>query len=164
MQLTERQQQEQRDWFRAHWEHGVAFNKRCDIKVLRWDADGVELFLPYAAELSAHPGIFHGGVVSALLDTTGTGAVMAGHDFARGSRLTTISLSVQYLSVAPGEDLVATGRCTRRGRAVHFAEARACGATSGKVVATGQVAASISGERPGTAWQAAEEGPRHDPG
>src|SRR5207245_4365536 len=48
------------------------------------------------------PGIFHGGVVSALLDTTATGAVMAGHDFAKGSRLTTISLSVQYLSVAPG--------------------------------------------------------------
>ena len=46
-------------------------------------------------------GIFHGGVVAALLDTTGSGAVMAGHDFAKGSRLTTISLSVQYLSVAP---------------------------------------------------------------
>lgn len=154
MQLTEQQQRQRRDWFRDHWEQGVAFNRHCGIKVVRWDGDGVELYLPYAAGLSAHEGIFHGGVVSALLDTTATGAVLAGHDFARGSRLTTISLSVQYLSVAPGEDLVATGRCTRRGRTVHFAEAQACGATSGQVVATGQVAASISGERPGAPWPA----------
>jgi acyl-coenzyme A thioesterase PaaI-like protein len=85
---------------------------------------------------------------------------MAGHDFAKGSRLTTISLSVQYLSVAPGEDLLATGWCTRRGRSVHFAQAQACGAVSGKVVATGQVAVSIAGERPGAPWQAPEPVPR----
>jgi uncharacterized protein (TIGR00369 family) len=106
--------------------------------------------------LSAHAGIFHGGVVSALLDTTASGAVMAGHDFAKGSRLVTISLSVQYLSVAPGEDLLAVGFCTRRGRSVHFAQAQACGAISGKVVATGQVAVSIDGERPGVPWRAHE--------
>ncbi len=62
----------------------------------------------------------------------------------------------QYLSVAPGEDLLAIGRCTRRGRTVHFAQAQACGAASGQVVATGQVAVSISGERPGAPWQADE--------
>ncbi len=118
MGLTEQEQeQEQRhEWFREHWAHGIPFNQHCGIEVRRWDDEAVELFLPYAEVLSAHAGIFHGGVVSALLDTTATGAVMAGHDFAKGSRLTTISLSVQYLSVAPGEDLLATGWCTRRGR------------------------------------------------
>jgi uncharacterized protein (TIGR00369 family) len=141
-----------RDWFREHWAHGVPFNKHCGIEVRHWDAESVELFLPYSALLSAHAGIFHGGVVSALIDTTASGAVMAGHDFAKGSRLTTISLSVQFLSVAPGEDLLAVGRCTRRGRSVHFAEAQARGAASGKVVATGQVAVSIFGERPGAPW------------
>ena len=93
-------------------------------------------------------------MVSALLDTTASGAVLAGHDFAKGSRLTTISLAVQYLSVAPEENLLATAWCTRRGRSVHFAQAQACGAASGKVVATGQVAVSICGERPGVPWQA----------
>jgi uncharacterized protein (TIGR00369 family) len=155
MPLTEAEQQRRREWFRAHWEQGVAFNQRCAIKVLRWDGAGTELFLPYADELSAQPGMFHGGVLSALLDTTATGAVMAGHDFSQGSRLVTISLSVQFLAAAPGEDLIATGRCTRRGRRVHFAEACAAGATSGTVLATGQVAASISGERPGTPWHQA---------
>jgi uncharacterized protein (TIGR00369 family) len=149
-----RTDQQQRDWFREHWAHGIPFNQHCGIEVRRWDGEAVELFLPYAEALSAHDRIFHGGVVSALLDTTASGAVMAGHDFAKGSRLTTISLSVHYLSVAPGEDLMAIGWCTRRGRSVHFAQAQACGAASGKVVATGQVAVSISGERPGVPWQA----------
>lgn len=148
----ERTEQERREWFREHWAHGIPFNKHCGIEVRRWDDEAVELLLPYAEDLSAHDGIFHGGVVSALLDTTASGAVMAGHDFTRGSRLTTVSLSVQFLSVAPGEDLLATGQCTRRGRSVHFAQAQACGAVSGKAVATGQVAVSISGERPGVPW------------
>ena len=71
---------------------------------------------------------------------------------------------MQYLSVAPGEDLLATGQCTRRGRSVHFAQAQAqaqaqaCGAVSGKVVAAGQVAVSIAGERAGVPWQ--EPAPR----
>ena len=152
------EQARRREWFREHWAQGVAFNQHCGIEVRRWDDEAVELFLPYAEMLSAHPGIFHGGVVSALLDTSASGAVLAGHDFAKGSRLTTISLSVQFLSVAPGENLLAVARCARRGRSVHFAQAQACGADSGKIVATGQVAVSISGERPGAPWLA--PGPR----
>jgi uncharacterized protein (TIGR00369 family) len=157
MQLAE--QERRRDWFREHWANGVPFNRHCGIEVRRWDAGSVELYLPYAEALSAHAGIFHGGVVSALIDTTGSGAVMAGHDFAKGSRLTTISLSVQFLSVAPGEDLLAVGRCIRRGRGVHFAEVQARGTASGKLVATGQVAVSISGERPGAPWHETGEVP-----
>ncbi|MBV9380836.1 MAG: PaaI family thioesterase [Streptosporangiaceae bacterium] len=152
--MEQAEQEWRREWFCEHWAHGVPFNKHCGIEVRRWDAETVELFLPYSVELSAQAGIFHGGVVSALLDTAASGAVMAGHDFAKGSRLTTISLSVQFLTVAPGEDLRALGRCTRRGRGVHFAEAQARGAVSGKVVATGQAAVSISGERPGAPWTA----------
>jgi len=150
--LTAGEQARRREWFREHWAKGVPFNRHCALEVRQWDAETVELFLPYADELSAHAGIFHGGVVAALLDTTASGAVVAGHDFTKGSRLTTISMSVQYLSVAPGEDLLAIGHCTRRGRSVHFAEAQALGATSGKVVATGQIAVNIAGERPGAPW------------
>jgi uncharacterized protein (TIGR00369 family) len=156
--LTDEEQQFRRDWFRRHWEQGVAFNKHVEISIRRWEPDGVEFFLPYADHLSAHNGIFHGGVVAALLDTCSTGAVIAGHDFNRGSRLTTITMSVQYLSVAPGEDLVALGRCTRRGSSVHFAEAVATGATSGKELARAQVSVSISGERPGAPWNEAGRG------
>ena len=137
-----------RAWFRDHWTTGVAFNAHCGMTVQRWDPDGVSIRLPYADHLSAHEGIFHGGVISALVDTTGSAAVMAGHDFDKGSRLTTISLSVNYFSVAPGEDVVADGRCTRRGGRVHFAEV-AVHSRSGKPLAQGLVSVSISGHRPG---------------
>ena len=150
--INEAEQRARGEWFRAHWVNGVAFNRRCNLRIARWEADGVEFVLPYAEDLSAHEGIFHGGVVAALLDTTCSAAVIAGHDFGRGSRLTTISMSVQYLSVAPSEDLVCLARCTRRGRSVNFAEASARGATSGRIVATGQVVVNISGERPGAPW------------
>ena len=36
-----------------------------------------------------------------MIDTTGSAAVLAGHDFSKGSRLSTISMSVNYLGVAP---------------------------------------------------------------
>lgn len=147
--MDSEEQVARRNWFREHWQHGVAFNAFAGLTVEQWDADAVVMRLPYRDELSAHDGIFHGGVVAAVIDTCASGAVMAGHDFTKGSRLTTVTMSVQYFSVAPGEDLRITGVCLRRGKVVHFAEARVQGADSAKLVASGQVSVSISGERPG---------------
>jgi uncharacterized protein (TIGR00369 family) len=145
--LTDDQQREKRARFREHWQDGVAFNHACGIRVRRWEPDGVELHLPYRDDLSAHDGIFHGGVVSALIDTAGCGAVAAGHDYDKGSRITTIALAVQYFTVAPGEDLVAFARCTRRGRQVNYSDVVVRAADSGKEVAQGLVTVSVSGER-----------------
>lgn len=145
--LTDQEQRERREWFRARWERGVAFNRRCRMRIVRWDPDGVEMLLPYAEELSAHEGVFHGGVISALIDTAGAGAVIAGHDFSKGSRLSTVSMSVQYLAPARGAEAVAHARCVRRGGRVHFADVDVI--ADGRVCARGQVVVTISGERPG---------------
>jgi uncharacterized protein (TIGR00369 family) len=147
--MTDESQLWRREWFRRHWERDVAFNRLCGLWVRRWDPDGVELVVPFADQLAAHEGIFHGGVLAALVDTAATGAVMAGHDFANGSRLATVSMSVQYLSSAPHEDAVAYAHCTRRGRQLHFAEVVVRSAVSDKALVQGLVTASISGERPG---------------
>ncbi|MFE7840472.1 PaaI family thioesterase [Streptomyces sp. NPDC057474] len=145
--LTEQQQRERRAWFRVRWERGVAFNRRCRIRVTRWDAEAVEIVLPYTESLSAHEDVFHGGVISALIDTAGSGAVIAGHDFTKGSRLSTVSMSVQYLAPARGHEAVAYARCVRRGHRLHFADVDVM--TDGRVCARGQVVVTISGERPG---------------
>lgn len=146
--LSEDEQQRRRAWFRERWERGVRFNRDCGMRVLRWDPDGVEMLLPYAEGLSAHEGVFHGGVVSALIDTAGGGAVIAGHDFTKGSRLSTVSMSVQYLLPAVGAEIVAHARCVRRGGKTHFAEVEVH-RPDGQICARGQVVVYIAGERPG---------------
>src|SRR3954447_18311861 len=147
--LSDADQQARRDWFRRHWETNVPFNRTCRVSVRHWGEDGVELVAAYSDELSAHDGIFHGGVIATLIDTAGTASVLAGHDFNRGSRISTAAMSLQYLSVARGEDVVATARTVKRGRTVHVAAVEVRGATSGRLLATGQVTATIEGERPG---------------
>jgi uncharacterized protein (TIGR00369 family) len=108
----------------------------------------VRIRAPFRPELSAHTGIFHGGVVATLIDATGSGAVIAGHDYTMGSRLTTVSMTVQYLSVSPGEDIIAEGRCTRRGRSLNFAQV-VVSSPGGKRLAEGMLTVSISGKREG---------------
>ena len=119
--LSEAEQQQRRDWFRHHLQQGVLFNRFCKLDIRRWDSDRVEFLMPYNDDLWRTGGVFHGGVICALIDTCGSGAIMAGHDFNKGSRLTTVSLAVQYLSVAPEKTPSPSGdapggaeRCTLR--------------------------------------------------
>jgi uncharacterized protein (TIGR00369 family) len=137
-----------RAWFREHWQHSVLFNAHLGIDFVSWEPGAVTARMPFDARFTAHESIFHGGVVATLIDTTGSGAVISGHDFDLGSRLTTVSMTVNYLSVAPGEDLVAEGVCTRRGRSLNFARVEVRGA-QGKLVAEGLLTVNISGKRAG---------------
>ena len=147
--LTEGQQETLRQWFRNHLQHGVRFNATIGVEITKWDEDGVCFHLAFADDLSAHEGVFHGGVVAALVDTCGTAAVMAGHDYTNGSRFTTISLNVSFLSVAPDEGLVAEGVCTRRGRNVNYTEVKVRSDQSRKLLAQGLVVVNAGGARKG---------------
>ncbi|HLF40633.1 MAG TPA: PaaI family thioesterase [Acidimicrobiia bacterium] len=111
---------EQQPDLRAHWQDRVPYNKACGMEITRWDGDGVTIEMPDADWLMNGLGMFHGGAVAALCDTAASGAVMAGHAPGRG-RLSTISMTVQYLAPATGR-LRAEARCTKRGRQVSFAE------------------------------------------
>jgi uncharacterized protein (TIGR00369 family) len=115
------------DWFRRHWSDEIPFNRHTGMVVREWGPDGVEIELPYDDALSAHEGIFHGGMLAALIDTTGTGAVMAGHDYRKGSRVSTVSMTVGRLHHA---DVIVR-------------------AASGTLLARGSVVVSISGKRAG---------------
>jgi uncharacterized protein (TIGR00369 family) len=148
MTLSQRGQDDTREWFRKHWQEGVAFNQFCGFEIVDFTPEVVRVRAAFRPELSAHEGIFHGGVLATLIDTTGSGAVIAGHDYSLGTRLTTVSMSVQYLSVAPGEDIIAEGRCTRRGRSLNFAQVVVSSA-SGKRLAEGMLTVNISGKREG---------------
>lgn len=142
-----------RAWFRDHWQHGVAFNTLLGVQIEKWEPGLVVARVGYQPQLSAHEGVFHGGVVAALIDTTGSGAVISGHDYELGTRLTTVSMTINYMSVALGEDLVAEGVCTRRGRTMNFARVTVNSA-SGKLLADGMLTLSINGHRPGVPSEA----------
>lgn len=144
--LSDDEQQAWRDRFRSHWQDGVGFNRACAMKVTRWDPDGVVMELPFRDDLSAHPGVFHGGVLSALIDTAGCGAIAAGHDYDRGNRITTVALSVQYLSIDPGHDAIADAHCSRRGQQISYAEVTVR-SDAGKPLAQGLVTVSVTGAR-----------------
>jgi uncharacterized protein (TIGR00369 family) len=146
--ITEAEQEERRARNRVHWETGVAFNKACQMRIQRWDPEGVEMFLPLRSDLTAHPGVFHGGVVSALIDTAGCAAVAAGHDYNHGDRITTVALSVQYQTVDPGVGITAHAYCTRRGRQLNYAEV-VVRSENGKELARGLVTVSATGRREG---------------
>jgi uncharacterized protein (TIGR00369 family) len=148
MGLTDAEQEALRARFRTHWQEGVAFNKACEMRVTRWDPEGVEMQLPLRDDLTAHAGVFHGGVIAALIDTAGCAAVAAGHDYDRGNRITTIALSVQFQTVDPGMSVTAYARCTRRGRQVNYAEV-VVRSERGKELARGLVTVSASGRRSG---------------
>ena len=125
---------------RTHWQERVPFNKACAMEVTRWDAEGVTVELPPADWLMNSLGAYHGGVVSALCDTAAAGAVMAA--LGGDGRMSTISMTVQYMSPATGR-LRAEARCTKCGRQVQFAEVTVTN-QDGKVVAHALVSTAVA--------------------
>ncbi len=104
-------------------------------RVELWSADEVRLRVPLADQLTNDGKEFHGGVIAALVDTSGASAVWAGHDFDTGLRASTVSMTVNYCGRAQG-DLIGIARCVRRGKDLHFSEIR-IEDEHGALVATG---------------------------
>jgi uncharacterized protein (TIGR00369 family) len=94
------------------------------IVVERWDPEGVTLRMPFDPELTNDGAVYHGGAVASLMDTTGAAAVWAGHDFDKGARAATISMTINYLGAAAHADLLADAVCVKRGRELSFSEIR----------------------------------------
>ena len=113
------------------------------IVVERWDPEGVTLRLPFDPELTNDGAVYHGGAVASLMDTTGAGAVWAGHDFDKGVRAATISMTINYTGAAVQADLLADAVCVKRGRELAFSEIRVHD-PDGKPVATGTLVYRIA--------------------
>jgi uncharacterized protein (TIGR00369 family) len=136
--------EELRARFRHVYQDEVPFNGLIGMKVTRWDADGVRFEVPFRDELASHAATFHGGVLAALIDAAAGGAVLAGHDFANGSRLSTVGMTVHYLSAAPQEDLVAEAVCTRRGRNLNYVHVDVVSSETRKPLAEGLVTCNMT--------------------
>jgi uncharacterized protein (TIGR00369 family) len=134
MALTHDEQEQWRDRFRTLMV-GTPFIKSLGMVVDAWGPEQVVLRVPFADHLTNDGKEFHGGVIGALVDTAGAAAVWAGHDFDKGYRASTVSMTVNYTGRAQG-DLVGTAACVKRGRDLAFSEIRVAD-EHGTLVATG---------------------------
>ena len=95
-------------WLGIVWEH--------------WLADEVVLRLPFREELTNDGVYYHGGVIASVLDTAGAGAAFSNHDFTKGHRASTVSMTVQYVGAAKRSDLICTAHTVKRGKELIFTE------------------------------------------
>jgi uncharacterized protein (TIGR00369 family) len=100
----------------------------------RYDPDEVVMRVPFREDLTNDGTYFHGGVIASAIDTAGAAAAWSNHDFDKGARASTVSMSVQYVGAAKRSDLVCTARTVRRGKELTFTEITATDA-DGVVVA-----------------------------
>ncbi len=121
MTITDEEQQERRQAIRNFITQSP-YIKDLNMSVDEWSEERVVMRLPFEHRLSNDGRAFHGGVVSALIDTAGACAVWAGHDFNKGMKAATVAMSLNYLGAAYQCDLLAEARCVKRGKELAFSE------------------------------------------
>jgi len=135
MALTDEQQEKSRQAVRELM-FQTPYIEGMGMQAEEWTPDGVRLRLPFDKKLSNDGRVFHGGAIGSLMDTAGAAAVWAGHDFEKGAKAATVSMTINYLGAAYENDLVAEARCVKRGKELAFSEISVTDA-DGKPVATG---------------------------
>ncbi|MDU8928130.1 PaaI family thioesterase [Alisedimentitalea sp. MJ-SS2] len=99
------------------------FQAHLGFTIDEWNQDYCRLSQPMVPHIGNRYGIPHGGVLATLLDTAAGYAVCYTGDRDNKQLVMTLSLNVQYHSVARGEMLIAEGRKTGGGKSVAFADA-----------------------------------------
>lgn len=117
----------------------VPFVSELGMELVNWDTpDTVVTRMAYSKLIDNGFGTPHGGAVAALMDTTGSAAAWNGHDYEKGSRGATVSMTVNYVGAARDEVVTATGRCVRRAKELNFTEVTVT-SESGRTIANGTV-------------------------
>ena len=99
-----------------------------------YEADLAVVRLPFREDLTNDGTYYHGGVIASAIDTAGACAAWSNHDFDKGTRASTVSMTVQYVGACKQSDLVCEARAVKRGKELIFTEITATDA-DGKVVA-----------------------------
>ena len=100
----------------------------------RYESDDVTIRLPFRDDLTNDGTYYHGGVIAAAMDTTGAAAAWSNHDFEKGTRASTISMTINYVGAAKRSDLICHARTVRRRKELTFTEITATD-SDGNVVA-----------------------------
>ncbi len=103
------------------------------LVVERYEPDHASTRIPFRHELTNDGTHYHGGVIASALDTCGALAAWSNHDFGKGQRASTVSMSIQYVGTAKRSDLLCHATAIKRGRELTFTEITATDADGGAV-------------------------------
>jgi uncharacterized protein (TIGR00369 family) len=127
----------------GRWER-TYFPQLVGLVVEELKVDYCRMRLPYRPELEQVAGLVHGGAIATLVDTVVVPAVGAAYE--QGWGYATLSMDIQYLAAVKGEDAVAEGWVTQRGRSIVFCRAEVSTA-GGRPAATGSLIYKITPPR-----------------
>jgi len=127
----------------GHWDR-TYFPNVVGLQVEEVRADYCRMRLPYRAELEQPAGMVHGGAIATLIDTVVVPAVGAAYD--PDWRYMTLTMDIQYLGAVTGEDAIAEGWVTQRGRSIVFCRAEVTTA-SGAPAASGSLTYKVGPPR-----------------
>lgn len=119
--LTEEQQQRRRK-AAAELMPTTPYMKWLGIVFDRYEPDDVTIRLPFREDLTNDGTYYHGGVIASVMDTSGAAAAWSNHDFDKGTRASTISMTVNYVGAAKQSDLICHARTVRRRKELTFTE------------------------------------------
>ena len=118
----------------------VPFQKLLGVEIVETKEDYAKVLVPFRQELAGGGNAYHGGVISSLIDLTGALSVWMGHDTEKkGVKASTVTLNVQFLSAALGQDIVAEGHCNKRGKELNFCNIDVFTADTNKLIAKGSI-------------------------
>lgn len=112
--------------------------KHLGIELAKLEPDRAELRLPFKDEVATMGDVVHGGAIASLIDTAGMAAAWADDVEPEALAGATVSLTVDYVAAARGQDLLATATVDRRGRSLAFTDVRVT-EPGGRLVAKGSL-------------------------
>ena len=115
------------------------FMKHLGMEFLDGSEGVARIKLRYQDENSTVGKALHGGAIASLIDTTGAMAAWTTAEIATPKYFgSTVGVTVNYLSGAIGEDIVAEGRVLKRGKEIIYTDVRVTNG-EGKLLAQGNV-------------------------
>jgi uncharacterized protein (TIGR00369 family) len=119
------------------WLENSAFVEKLGLKLEAMEPGMARMRLPYDESLPTMGEVVHGGAISSLIDTAAAAAAWSGAEVPEKIRASTVGFTVDFLSPARAQDVVAEARVLRRGAVTFLAVDVA--AADGTAVATALV-------------------------
>jgi uncharacterized protein (TIGR00369 family) len=115
------------------------YMKHLGMELVEGGEGWARLRMRYQDENSTAAKALHGRAISSLIDTTGAMAAWTTAEIATPRYFgSTVSINVNYLSGAIGEDIFAEGRVLKRGKEIIYSDVRVTN-EAGKLLAQGSV-------------------------